>query len=130
MDSWPTGLSWLEPLSVTLGIGLLLVGAIGQRGPVGVSAKRIELEDPNVNLPEAIVLAPYGYPLLVELWVEVHCFVVFHDSNIARFVGFRKGADRTEQGGLPTHRFLSRERFSASSPRGGLKTLALTGLET
>ena len=40
--------------------------------------------------------------------VEVHCFVVFHDSNIARFRRSRKGADRTEQGGLPTHRFLSR----------------------
>jgi len=49
-----------------LGTGLLLVGAVGQRVPVGVSAERIELEDPDVNLPEAIVLAPYGYPLLIE----------------------------------------------------------------
>jgi len=71
-----------EPLSVTLSVGFLLVGAIRQRVPVGVSAERIELEDPNVNLPEAIVLASYCYPLLVELRVEVERLV--HESSIHR----------------------------------------------
>jgi hypothetical protein len=79
---WPLGrlATPPEPGGIALGIGLLGIGLEGQRGPVGVPAEFVGLEDPDVDLPEAAVLAPHGYPLLAECGVEVERLV--HEYSI------------------------------------------------
>ena len=87
-----------ETSSEEFGVGFFPVGAVGQGDPVGVSAKGVGLENPDVYLPEAIVLAAYGYPLLAELGGSGGSGV-FHVLNIARFRLKLKGVNRPPVGG-------------------------------
>jgi len=87
----------VEASSVTLGVGFLLVGPISQSHPVGIPAKGIGLEDPNMNFPQAIGLALDSDPAVAEFGGSVGSGV-FHTIIIARFRRSRKGSKPPQLG--------------------------------